>query len=48
MEALRGKDVLIVGGGNSALDWTIKSPAHRQEPDAAAPPRRIPRRTELR
>ena len=22
MEALRGKDVLIVGGGDSALDWT--------------------------
>lgn len=23
MEALRGKDVLIVGGGDSALDWTL-------------------------
>ena len=24
MESLRGRDVLIVGGGDSALDWTLE------------------------
>ena len=48
MEALRGKDMLIVGGGDSALDWTHQPAAAGQEPDAAAPPRRFPRRTRQR
>ena len=45
MEALRGKDVLIVGGGDSALDWTINlqplaksmTLIHRRDEFRAAP-----------
>ena len=45
MEALRGKDVLIVGGGDSALDWTINlqplakslTLLHRRDDFRAAP-----------
>jgi thioredoxin reductase (NADPH) len=45
MEALRGKDVLIVGGGDSALDWTINlqpiaksmTLVHRRDDFRAAP-----------
>jgi thioredoxin reductase (NADPH) len=45
MEALRGKDVLIVGGGDSALDWTINlqpiakslTLLHRRDEFRAAP-----------
>ena len=48
MEAFRGKRVLIVGGGDSALDWTLNLAADRQPPDAGAPARRIPRRARQR
>lgn len=45
MEAFRGKDVLIVGGGDSALDWTINlqpiarsmTLLHRRDEFRAAP-----------
>ena len=45
MEALRGKDVLIVGGGDSALDWTLNlqpiarslTLLHRRDEFRAAP-----------
>ena len=45
MEALRGKDILIVGGGDSALDWTINlqplaksmTLLHRRDDFRAAP-----------
>jgi thioredoxin reductase (NADPH) len=45
MEALRGKDILIVGGGDSALDWTINlqpiakslTLLHRRDEFRAAP-----------
>ena len=45
MEALRGKDVLIIGGGDSALDWTINlqpiakslTLLHRRDEFRAAP-----------
>jgi thioredoxin reductase (NADPH) len=45
METLRGKDVLIVGGGDSALDWTINlqpiakslTLLHRRDEFRAAP-----------
>jgi thioredoxin reductase (NADPH) len=45
MEAFRGKDVLIVGGGDSALDWTINlqpiaksmTLLHRRDDFRAAP-----------
>ena len=45
MEALRGRDVLIVGGGDSALDWTINlqpiakslTLLHRRDEFRAAP-----------
>ena len=45
MDALRGKDVLIVGGGDSALDWTINlqpianslTLLHRRDDFRAAP-----------
>jgi thioredoxin reductase (NADPH) len=45
MEALRGKDILIVGGGDSALDWTLNlqpianslTLLHRRDDFRAAP-----------
>jgi thioredoxin reductase (NADPH) len=45
MEALRGKDILIVGGGDSALDWTLNlqplanslTLLHRRDEFRAAP-----------
>ena len=45
MESLRGKDVLIVGGGDSALDWTLNlqplakglTLVHRRDEFRAAP-----------
>src|SRR6478735_491696 len=45
MEALRGRDVLIVGGGDSALDWTLNlqpiakslTLLHRRDEFRAAP-----------
>ena len=48
MEQFRGKRLLIVGGGDSALDWTLNLAADRQAADAAAPARRIPRRARQR
>ena len=47
MEDFRGHDLLIVGGGDSALDWVLEPSAAREERDAGAPPRRssAPRRT---
>ena len=47
MEDFRGKDVLIVGGGDSALDWTLNLQPVANEPDPAASPRRVPRRAAL-
>ena len=45
MEDFRGQDVLIVGGGNSALDWTLNlqpiakslTLVHRRDEFRAAP-----------
>ncbi len=45
METFRGRDVLIVGGGDSALDWTINlqpiaksmTLLHRRDDFRAAP-----------
>ena len=48
MEQFRDKDLLIVGGGDSALDWTLNLHPHRQARDAAAPARRFPRRAPQR
>ncbi len=44
MEALRGKRMLIVGGGDSALDWTLNLQPVAERIDPAASPRRLPRR----
>ena len=44
MEDFRGKYVLIVGGGDSALDWTLNLQPVASQPDAAASARRVPRR----
>ena len=48
MEALRGKDILIVGGGDSALDWTLNLQPLAKSLTLAAPARRFPRRTRQR
>ncbi len=48
MEAFRDKRVLIVGGGDSALDWTLNLAPLAQPSDAAAPAQRIPRRARQR
>ena len=48
MEDFRDKDVLVVGGGDSALDWTLNLQPRGPEPHAAAPARRFPRRAPLR
>ena len=44
MDVFRGKRLLIVGGGDSALDWTLKSCADCRAPDASAPAHRVSRR----
>ena len=48
MDAFRGKKILIVGGGDSALDWTLNLAPLASRPDAAAPARRFPRRARQR
>ena len=48
MEAFRDKSVLVVGGGDSALDWTLNLAPIAQPPDAGAPAERIPRRARQR
>ena len=48
MDAFRGKKILIVGGGDSALDWTLNLAPLASRADAAAPARRIPRRARQR
>ena len=48
MDAFRGKRLLIVGGGDSALDWTLNLQPIAQEPHAGAPARRFPRRARQR
>ena len=48
MEQFRDKRVLIVGGGDSALDWTLNLAPHRQPPHAPAPARPVPRRARQR
>ncbi|NKS73237.1 FAD-dependent oxidoreductase, partial [Rhodococcus hoagii] len=37
-----GKDVVIVGGGDSAFDWAVSPRAHRIVGHARAPPRQVP------
>jgi thioredoxin reductase (NADPH) len=43
-----GKNLVIVGGGDSALDWALnfvqEGPAQGRERDPGAPPRRLSRR----
>ena len=39
MDAFRGKKILIVGGGDSALDWTLNLAPIAIASDAAAPAR---------
>ena len=48
MDAFRGKKILIVGGGDSALDWTLNLAPLAIASDAAASPQRIPRRARQR
>ena len=46
MEDFRGHDVLIVGGGDSALDWTLNlQPVARRSLWSIAGPSSVPRRT---
>ncbi len=47
MEHFRGRDVLIVGGGDSALDWTLELAARCQVADAAASALGVPRGARL-
>ncbi len=42
MEDFRDQDVVIVGGGDSALDWTLEPAAARAFADAGASARRLP------
>ena len=42
MEAFRDKRILIVGGGDSALDWTVNLQPLGEAPHPAPPPRRLP------
>ncbi len=44
MDDFRGKDVLVVGGGDSALDWTLNLQPVAKSLTLAAPARRVPRR----
>ncbi len=44
METFRGHDLVIVGGGDSALDWTLNLQPIARQRDAGAPPAGIPRR----
>ena len=48
MEQFRGKRILIVGGGDSALDWTLNLAPIASSSDAAASAQRIPRRARQR
>ena len=45
MENFRGRDVLIVGGGDSALDWTLESSAGGEVAHTGPSARRVPRRS---
>src|SRR5258708_12967423 len=42
MEQLRGRDVLIAGGGDSALDWTTNLPPIAKRSPLAHPPHAFP------
>ena len=44
METFRGKNILIAGGGDSALDWVINLAPLAKSHDPGASPRRLPRR----
>ena len=46
--AYEGQDIVVVGGGDSALDWALMLETDRQVGDDRAPPRRVPRRTRTR
>ena len=41
-------DLLIAGGGNSALDWTLNLQPLASQPGAGPPPRRVPRGARIR
>ena len=43
MEDFRGKSILIAGGGDSALDWTLNLAADRGKPRSCASPGRFSR-----
>ena len=47
MEDFRDQDVLIVGGGDSALDWTLNLQPIAKSPHPGASARRVPRRAGL-
>ncbi len=47
IEDLRGKDILVVGGGDLALDWTLNLEPVAKKFHAAPPARRVPRRSPL-